>query len=73
MSDDRKQRQGGDRKRISMDQEHEVRYWTEKLGVSREDLERAVQQVGDQAEKVREHLKGATKSMPDDDDRSGAV
>lgn len=59
--------------RIEMDQEPDVRYWTRKLGVSREELERAVQQVGNQPDKVREHLKGATKSMEGDDDRSGAV
>lgn len=73
MSDDRSKRHEGDRERIALDQEHEVRYWTQKLAVSREDLERAVQQVGSSADKVREHLKSSPKTMPGDDDRSGAV
>jgi len=56
MPDDLSKRTGGDRGRISLGEEHEVRYWTEKLGVSREDLERAVKAVGNSADRVREHL-----------------
>lgn len=46
-----------DRARINVHEEHEVRYWTEALGVSREQLEQAVSQVGVSATAVREHLK----------------
>ena len=56
MPDDLSKRTGGDRARISLGEEHEVRYWTEKLGVSREDLERAVKAVGNSPDRVREHL-----------------
>lgn len=56
MSDDLNKRIGSDRARISLGEEHEVRYWTEKLGVSREELERAVKAVGSSADRVREHL-----------------
>jgi hypothetical protein len=56
MPDDLSNRTGGDRARISLGEEHEVRYWTEKLGVSREDLERAVKAVGNSPDRVREHL-----------------
>jgi hypothetical protein len=56
MPDDLSKRTGGDRARISLGEEHEVRYWTEKLGVSREELERAVNAVGNSADRVREHL-----------------
>ena len=45
-----------DRRRIALEQEHEVRYWTEALGVSREELEEAVRNAGSSAEAVREHL-----------------
>ena len=38
MSDDTSNRGTPDRQRINMNQEHEVRYWTEKLGVTREEL-----------------------------------
>jgi hypothetical protein len=33
-----------------------VRYWTETLGVSQEQLKAAVQAVGNSADRVREHL-----------------
>ena len=56
MSDDLSKRNGGDRKRISLGEEHEVRYWTQKLGVSKEQLEHAVKQVGTSAEAVEDYL-----------------
>ena len=56
MSDDLNKRGQQDRSRINVHEEHEVRYWTEALGVTREELERAVEQVGVSASAVREHL-----------------
>lgn len=56
--DDPKQRNSPDNKFINTKQEHEVRYWTEKLGVSREQLEEAVARVGNSASKVQEELRG---------------
>lgn len=56
MSDDLNKRGQPDRSRINVHEEHEVRYWTEALGVTREELERAVEQVGVSASAVREHL-----------------
>jgi hypothetical protein len=47
-----------DRSRIALGEEHEVRYWTDALGVSRERLEEAVEKVGNSADKVREYLSG---------------
>ena len=41
MADDLSNRGPQDRSRINMSEEHEVRYWTEALGVSREALQRA--------------------------------
>lgn len=57
MSDDKSKRGNPDRSRISLNEEYEVRHWSEQLGVSREELEEAVKSVGNSAEKVREHLK----------------
>jgi hypothetical protein len=57
MSDDPKLRNAPDDKRISIDQEHEVHYWTEAFGVSRAELEEAVRSVGNSVERVRQHLK----------------
>jgi hypothetical protein len=56
MADDLTQRHGQDRSRISLEQEHEVRYWTQALGVTKEQLAEAVRTVGNSAERVREHL-----------------
>ena len=56
MSDDMKNRGPQDRARISLSEEHEVRYWTQALGVSKEQLAAAVQAVGTSADRVRAHL-----------------
>jgi hypothetical protein len=57
MSDDLNNRGAQDRSRISLTEPHEVRYWTEALGVSENDLKRIVQEVGHSASAVRERLK----------------
>jgi uncharacterized protein DUF3606 len=66
MSDDTSQRGPQDRSRINMSQAHEVKYWTQALGVSEAELSRAVGAVGSSADKVREFLgnKGDSKSAP---------
>lgn len=56
MADDLTNRSGPDRLRINVHEEHEVRYWTQELGVSREELTLAVQAVGVIAADVRKHL-----------------
>jgi hypothetical protein len=56
MADDLSNRGGQDRSRISMQQEDEVRYWTQALGVTKEQLADAVKQVGNSADKVREYF-----------------
>ena len=66
MPDDRTQRGGQDRKRINVNQDHELRTWAHKFGVSTEDLKKAVQAAGDSADAVEKHLKsrGASSSNP---------
>jgi hypothetical protein len=61
MADDRNTRGPQDRSRINTDQDYEVRYWTEELNVSEDELRRAVQSVGSSADKVREHLRQASR------------
>jgi 3-oxoacyl-[acyl-carrier-protein] synthase III len=56
MADDLGNRGAQDRSRISMSEEHEVKYWTEALGVSREQLQRTVDRVGNSAAAVRKEL-----------------
>ncbi|HSW24703.1 MAG TPA: DUF3606 domain-containing protein [Burkholderiaceae bacterium] len=56
MSDDLNKRGGSDRARININQDHEVRDWADKLGVTPEQLKEAVQAVGDRADRVQDHL-----------------
>lgn len=56
MPDDKQMAHGRDRKMIAMGEDYEVRYWTQKLGVSKEELQRAVDAVGGNAEKVEQYL-----------------
>jgi len=57
MADDPARRGPKDRFRINIHEEHEVRYWTEALGITRDRLILLVKQVGISAEKVRAQLK----------------
>lgn len=56
MADDKSKRGGEDRERIAMSQDHEVRYWTKKFGVSEDELRQAVDKVGDRAKAVAQEL-----------------
>ena len=66
MPDDRTQRGGQDRKRINVNQDHELRNWAHKFGVSTEELKKAVQSAGDSADAVEKHLKsrGTSSDSP---------
>jgi hypothetical protein len=59
MSDNLNNRGAQDRSRIALGQPHEVRYWTETLGVSEDELRKVVEEVGNSAEAVRERIKRA--------------
>ncbi|MBR0826280.1 DUF3606 domain-containing protein [Bradyrhizobium manausense] len=45
-----------DRSKINMHEAYEVKYWTHALGVSREQLQKAVEKVGNSAAAVRKEL-----------------
>ncbi|MEA2819779.1 MAG: hypothetical protein QOJ86_1783 [Bradyrhizobium sp.] len=45
-----------DRSHISMGQTHEVHYWTRHLGVTRGELQRTVDKVGNSVAAVRKEL-----------------
>ncbi|KAB2897505.1 MAG: DUF3606 domain-containing protein [Kofleriaceae bacterium] len=55
MPDD-KSKQAQDRKRISLSEGYELRYWSERFGVSPDELTRAVSAVGNDPEDVEKHL-----------------
>jgi hypothetical protein len=56
MMPDDKQNLGPEHDRISLAEEDEVRYWTDTLGVSEEDLRHSVGEVGHSLEAVRANL-----------------
>jgi hypothetical protein len=61
MSDDRTKRGPQDSSRINITENYEVQYWTEKFGVSSEQLRNAVQRVGSLAADVEKALKEGKK------------
>jgi hypothetical protein len=56
MDDDLESRGPADRDRINMNEDWEVRYWTGKFGVTREQLADAVRAVGSMSADVERHL-----------------
>ena len=56
MVDDKINRVQPDRSRINMGEDFEVKYWIKHLDVSREELQRAVDKVGNSASAVRKEL-----------------
>jgi len=57
MSDDRSKKGMQDRTRINTSENYELRYWSEKFGVSQERLKQAVQKVGNSVSAVEKELK----------------
>ncbi len=55
--DDLSKRGPQDRSRINVNEEHELRYWTETLNVSASELREIVQRVGVNVDDVRNALK----------------
>jgi 3-oxoacyl-[acyl-carrier-protein] synthase III len=56
MSDDKTKRGQPDRSKINMSEDYEVKYWTKHLGISPEELQKAVDKVGNSAAAVRKEL-----------------
>ena len=56
MADDRSLRGGQDRLRVNMDQEYDARYWSNKFGVSQDDLRAAVAKVGPMVSDLERHF-----------------
>lgn len=59
MADDKSQTGGQDRKRVSMSEDYEVADWTAKFGCSREELQAAVDKVGNMADDVEAEIKSS--------------
>jgi hypothetical protein len=56
MADDLKNRGAQDRARVNIHEDHEVRYWTEKWGVTKEQLVAAVGKAGVSVDAVAKEL-----------------
>ncbi|HEY0045452.1 MAG TPA: DUF3606 domain-containing protein [Flavobacterium sp.] len=57
MSDNKENIGNPDRSRINTSEDYEVRYWTEKFGITAEELEEAIRQTGSSsADRVEEYL-----------------
>ena len=57
MADDLSKTGPRDDTRINTDQDHEMSYWSDKFGVSRDQLRSAVAKVGPMVKNVRDHLR----------------
>jgi uncharacterized protein DUF3606 len=57
MAADPNKRGPAHRKGINVNEEHELRYWSEKFGVTRDELNKAVTKVGVMAADVEKELK----------------
>ena len=56
MSDDKSKAGKQDRDRIDVHQDYELRDWAKRFGISKDELKKAVESVGNSAEAVRQHL-----------------
>lgn len=56
MSDDKSNTGPRDANRVSMSEDYEVQYWTNRFNVSREKLEEAVREVGNGVDEIAEYL-----------------
>jgi len=56
MPDDKNQKRPQDSSRINVNEDYELRYWSEKFKVSPDRLKEAVQKVGVGVDAVRQHL-----------------
>lgn len=57
MPDNKKQAGPPDSKRINVNEDHEISYWTKELGVTKSKLMEIVGRVGTSVEAVRKELK----------------
>lgn len=56
MPDNKENRDARDRSRVSAEEDYEVKHLAEKMGVSAEEVRKAIDKVGNSREKVEEYL-----------------
>ena len=57
MSDDKSKRGPADASRVNVNEDYELRYWSEKFGCTHDQLRAAVKAVGPMAKDVEAYLK----------------
>ena len=57
MADDKTKKGPQDRSKINISEDHEVRYWSDKFGVTPDQLRNAVKKVGNSADAIERELK----------------
>ncbi|MBF0294990.1 MAG: DUF3606 domain-containing protein [Magnetococcales bacterium] len=57
MPDNLKIKAPQDPKKINIHQDHEIKYWTEKLNITEQQLREAVRTVGVMVDDIKRHLK----------------
>jgi len=62
MSDDKRKPGRQDRDRINVNEDYELKYWTEQFRVSKEDLAAAVKKVGPMVKDVESELKRGSQA-----------
>ncbi len=62
MADDKTYRGAADRDRVNVHEDYELRYWSEKLGCTHDELKAAVKKVGVMAKDVEAEVKRAQGS-----------
>ena len=60
MADDTSVRSGQDRLRVNVNQDHELRYWSQKWGISQDQLRAAVGKVGPMVADLERHFTSST-------------
>lgn len=56
MADDKTKVAPGDRSRVNINEDYEVSYWTRALGCTKQELEKAVKEVGVSASAVKKYF-----------------
>ena len=56
MSDNRLNRGQSDSSKINMSEDYEVKYWAKELGITRDELQKVIDKVGDSVAAVRKEL-----------------
>ena len=56
MADDKSKRGEPDRSKVNMSEDYEVQYWTKHLGVTREELQKVIDKVGNSVEAIEKEL-----------------